>query len=175
MVKPFEKRVWKGKYLVPESRQKSKGGYRPSQKKYGSNRFDKLKIIMVERNNNLHLFVRNEPPQNEYKYLITSYGGTGHTAFHTLNGLKRYLAMTGLRRKFISENSNGKSYNMIGSYERVYLSGNYELLNNFGKTKGLTRTKVLDNGEYTTGYYGNGKIYLLNPNYHRTIYNYFSE
>jgi len=178
MVKQFEKREWTGKYLVPESRQKSHGGYRELKKFYGDEDFNKLKVIHIEENKNLSVSILNEPSQQfgGYKYLITSYGATAHTAFHTENGFKRYLKRTGLKKEFISENSNGKFYKLIGSYKRIYMSGNYKLLNKFGKDKGLKRTKLLCNGDYTTGYYdGEGKIYLLNPNYPRTIYNYFRE
>ena len=181
MVKQFEKRIWDGKYLVPESRQKSKGGYRESRATFGyqdANRHaNTLKPLMVEKYDNISLFVIDEPSNEKhggYKYLITS-GATSHTAFHTENGFKRYLARTGLKSKFISRNSNGTSHRLIGSYERITMAGNYKLLNEFGKKNGLTRTKLLDNGDYTTGYYGNGKIYLLNTNYPRTIYNHFRE
>lgn len=178
MVKQFERREWDGKYLVPVSRQKSHGGYRESRKYYGSQPDNKLKILNIENVTNLYLSVINNPEPNKhggYKYLITS-GATSHTAFYTENGLKRYLKRTGLKRKFVSKNSYGKYYKLIGSYQRISMSGNWKLLNEFGRKKGYTRTKILSNGDYTTAWYdGEGKIYYLNPNYPRTIYNHFRE
>ncbi len=177
MVKYNTKLINKGKYLIPESRQKSHGGFRLSKKYYGSEDFNKLKILMVNEIDNLALFEVENPTSDRhggYKYLITT-GATSYTAFHTENGLKRYLKRTGLRKELISENSNSKYFRLIGSYKRISMSGNYKLLNEFGRRKGLTRTKILSNGDYTTAWYGNGKIYYLNPNYPRTIYNYFRE
>lgn len=178
MVKQFEKLLRKGKYLVPESRNNSHGGYRINRDYYGSNDSDKLKIIHVEKYTNLYLYVITNPNEREhegYKYLVTS-GPFSNRAFRTENGLKRFLKRTGLKKSLIERSSNGVFYRLLGSYERIYMSGNWRLLNEFGKKKGLSRTKVLDNGSYTTGYYdGKGKIYLLNTNYPRTIYNYFYE
>jgi len=177
MVKQFEKREWNGKYLVPESRQKSHGGYRESKKHYGFQDENKLKVLHVEELSNLYLFVLKDPSNEKhqgYKYLIST-GATSYTAFYTENGFKRYLKRTGLKKQLVEKRENGNSYKLIGSYQRITMSGNWKLLNEFGRKKGLTRTKVLDNGDYTTGYYGNGKIYLINPNYPRTIYNHFRE
>jgi len=174
MVKPYGKRVRQGRYLIPKSRLKSHGGYRQERKYYGSHDFNILKPLMIEKYHDLTLFIRNNPKQNEYKYLVTT-GALSNEAFYTENGLKRYLKRTGLKKQFVSSNDNGRFYRLIGSYEEISMAGNYKLLNEFGKKKGLTRTKVMSNGDYTTGYYGGGKIYYLNSNYPRTIYNYFWE
>ena len=180
MVKQFENRVRKGRYLVPESRQKSRGGYRPSRSTYGygdSNRnVSELKVLMVEEYSDLDLYVHDEPSEKTggYKYLVRNTFNS-HTAFRTENGLNRFLKRTGLKKELTDTRPGVKSYKLIGKYQRITMAGDYKLLNEFGRQKNLTRTKILDNGEYTTAYYGNGKIYLLNPNYPRTIYNYFWE
>lgn len=124
----------------------------------------------------MRLYIRKKIEEGQYKYLITNSWAQGTDAFYTEQGFNRFLKRTGLRKVFVNETEIGKFYELEGSYERIYMSGNYKLLNAFGDKNNLTRTKVLDNGQYTTGYYdGKGKIYLLNPNYPRTIYNHFWE
>ncbi len=181
MVKMFSKMVWKGNKLIPEERQKSKGGYRYSDKHLSpyitKSELTKLKVLHIDEYKDLSMFVYNNVNESEsgYKYLITNHS-TSLTAYRTDNGFKRYLKRTGLKVKFMSEQTRGKTYKLIGSYREIAMSGSWKLLNEFGRAKGLTRTKVLDNGDYTTGYYDKkGNIYHLNPNYPRTIYNHFHE
>lgn len=178
MVNRFGTRlVKKGNILVPATRQNSHGGYRYSRESWADpENHNSLHIINSEKYSNLRLFIRKEPKEGEYKYLVSNNYGQGTDAFYTEQGLNRFLKRTGLKKVFQEEMSHGFSYLLSGSFERIYMSGNYKLFNRFGQKNNLTRTKIMDNGDYTTGYYdGNGKIFLLNPNYPRTIYNHFWE
>jgi hypothetical protein len=107
-----------------------------------------------------------------YKYLITNHS-TAHTAFRTDAGFRNFLKTTGVRL--------GKALGwphlrrLNGTYHRITFAGNAYQLDKYAALKHYKPTKVLDNGRYTRGYYGNGNIILLNPNYQRVEYPYFYE
>ncbi|MCK4648053.1 hypothetical protein KAT51_00875 [bacterium] len=137
----------------------------------------KLKPLRREKYRNLSLIVRKNPMGGEYKYLIQGYAMQGHSAFHTRKGLNRFLKITGLKvgKTKTFNNPKAMGYKLIGSYERISVAGHQKLLDEFGKKNGLRPEKILDNGTYTKGWYGKGKVYVMNPNYTRTRYAHFSE
>lgn len=140
-------------------------------------RREQLKEGYKQRYSNLTLTeAKNDEFQERYnggyKYTVQDQYGRGVTAFRTDGGLQKYLQRTDMKQKLSDSGKDRNNYNLEGGYEKISMRGNAKQLNEFGEEHNMTKTQILSNGEYTTAYYKNGKIYYLNPNDPREVHEY---
>lgn len=136
----------------------------------------KLSRILTENYTSLVVIKYKKVQDNGYKYLIREGGAMGHVAFATDRGYRRFLMRTALKERLRERLQNGaRVYDLIGTYKKEWYRGTQPLLDAYGRKLGMMPVKILDNGQYTKGWYKPGHIILLNPNYRRKIYPYFWE
>ena len=130
----------------------------------------KLQIIHRERTKSLRVY---KMPKGKragigYKYLVTSFGGTSHTAFRTKKGFDNYIKSHGLR---VAKKSGWTGdHKIIGTEINTYYKGTQKQLDALAKKKGWKPTAVLENGEYVRGYIktnkrGKKEVVCMNVNY----------
>ena len=147
-----------------------------------SRRLDKsgvLKPLHKEVYAGMTMFEIKDPTEREkhggYRYLI-QHKATSSRAFHTKEGLDKWLKDTGLK---IGKEGWLGNFQLKGTFREVSMRGNSEKLDAWAKEQGLRASSQLDNGEYTRSYIKEGKtgntIYYLNPNYKREILPYKHE
>lgn len=136
----------------------------------------KLKILNRQKYSDLHMVELHDPKDREkhggYKYLIT-HRAISHTAYNTDSGLKKFLGRTGLKKVLREKSEKINTYRLEGTYEKISMAGTAKQLDDFGRKRKMTPTKIMDNAQYTRAYYKNGKIYYLNVNYPRREFDYF--
>lgn len=130
-----------------------------------------LQRIHRDTYGSLHFYEKKDPKklkEGAYRYIITN-GAIAHTAFHTKEGLDRWLKDTGIK---LSKQTDHWGHPLLkGTYSKISMSGNQEKLDAWAQKRGLRKTKILDNAKFTTAWIKEGKrgntIYYLNPNYSR--------
>jgi len=106
-----------------------------------------------------------------YKYLVTAFGGTSHTAFHTKKGFDDYIKTYGLKvgKQETGFGGKGSGHKIYGVEKNEVYAGTQKQLDALAKRNHWKPTKVMDNGRYVRGYIkktkrGNVVVYM-NPNY----------